>query len=340
MSGTELDLPETMHIEGDAESPEHKPSPRDLAMAAIVARAEERRQAELAQSEVFDKEAREAGLAYQEDAPEPAPEPVEDAPQEPAPQPPTPAPVTPQAPQLRSVVLDGQRWNVTEEQFEQLAQLGMVANLAMHQPAPRQEVQQAPPRPIVDRDRVNETIKQIQYGGEEAAAEALTQLITDVVARTPVAPAIDPNTIVRQAAFVARQEAQLEADRARITAEYPDIFADPQRTMLARLNVDAIRARNMRTGQQQNDLDIYREAGNAVYDAMGKPRPGSEIAQPTAIQAAAVPIRADVIERKRAAPRTTQVIDRRAAAPEPPRAPTGGDIVEQMRRARGQSSMR
>ena len=39
-----------------------------------------------------------------------------------------------------------------------------------------------------------------------------------------------------------------------IQQEYKDVFADPQRTQLAKLNVDAIRQRNIATGKYQSDL--------------------------------------------------------------------------------------
>ena len=107
--------------------------------------------------------------------------------------------------------------------------------------------------------------------------------------------------------------------------------------------VRQILERNVQLGRQQPWIDIYREASNTVYDAIGRPRPGSETDPSTALQAASanvVPIRSDVIERKRAAPRATQAIGLRAPAPVAPRLPSGSELVEQMRRQRGQSPLR
>lgn len=354
MSGADLELPETMHIEG--EQPDEQPSgerkltPREVIMNTIAARAEAQRDQELAQSAIYDADAREAGLAFPVDEPEPqsVAQPHSEVGQAsvvereaPPVAQPTAAPA-PDRPAVRSVVMDGQRFDVTDAQADELIRLGMAANVALHQyqqPAPH--LQPAPPqRQLVDPDLVRETVKQIQYGGEEAGAEALTKLVLHVAGNVPQAPQIDPNAIVHQAVTAARAHSQLERDTAVVQNEYADIFEHPQRVFLAKANVEAIRARNVATGRQQSDLDIYREAGNMVRDAMSLPRPGSEAVPSTALQAASAPIRQDVIERKRAAPRATQAIDLRAPTPQTPRPPTGSEIVDRIRQQRGQASMR
>lgn len=342
MSGTEIDLPETMRVEDadDAAPVNRQPSPRDLIMQSIADRHNAVREQELAQAAIYDQDARDAGLSLPDDEPEPPPVAVEPV-QEPAAPPrqdaPAPAPVA--APQLRTVDMDGSQWTVTEDQYQQLARLGMVTQRALQEyRAPA--VEQAPPPPLVDPERVRATVKQIQYGGEDDAAAALTQLVTDIVSRAPVAPQIDPNAIVQQAVAVTRQQAQLDRDAEAIRAEYTDIFENPQRQLLARMNVEAIRQRNAQAGRFQPDIEIYREAGNMVRDAMGQPRPGTDAQSPSPGQSASVASRADVVERKRQAPRMTQAIDRRAPQPEASRAPTGAEIVDQMRRQRGQASMR
>lgn len=346
MSGTtDIEVPTGMHIEGESheapESGERQLTQREITMAAIAARAHERMEAELAQGEVYDRDARDAGLAFPSDNPEPEEQsPTEPPAPVPAPTPPAPPPVA--APALRTVEHDGRQWQVTEEQYQHLAHLGMLANTALHQyqqqPAPTRTPE--PARPMADPDRVRETVKQIQFGDEDSAAAALTQLITDVTTRVPSGPQIDTNAIVREAVTEAQRQAALEQHKGIIQQEYSDIFAHPQRTFLAKVNVDAIRQRNIAMGRQQNDIDIYREAGNMVRDAMGLPRPGDDAETSPALQAAAVTPRRDVIERKRGAPRMTSAIDRRAPAPETPRGPSGSDIVERMRAQRFQASMR
>jgi hypothetical protein len=350
MSGTNLELPETMHIEGETPDEEHssgerQESPRDKIMRGIAERAEQERQKEMAQGAVYDAEAKAAGLVFPTDE-EPEPEVHEPEPaQTEARVLPTPPALAPAPdPTIRMVPFEGREYPVTDEQYQQLARLGMVTNLALHQ---NQQPQYTPPAEqpktpqfTPDAQAIRDAVRQIQFGDQDAAAEALQNLIVDVVARSSVTqPYVDPEAIVQRAATVAREQAQLATDSQVIRQEYSDIFEHPQRTMLAKMNVDAIRHRNTVTGKQQSDLDIYREAGNAVRDAMNLSRPGSENPQPS--QAApTVQSRQDVIERKRAAPRATQMVDRRAPAPETPRPPSGSDIVEQMRRSRGQLSMR
>jgi hypothetical protein len=346
---TDLELPETMHIEEVHEDPPAGVRPlsaREITMAAIAKKAEEQRERELAQAAIYDEDARNAGLSYPSDDEDASTPPVVET--KPAAVLPAKATapvenVTPAAAPMRAVTIDGQQWAVTEEQYAQLANLGMVTRHALLNQPQAQPAYVAPvPYPVVDRHRVEDTVEKMQYGDKATATEALHSLIADVVRSVPSAPQIDQDAIVRAAVHRAQEESKLAADRAVIQQEYSEVFADPQRTLLAKLNVDAIRQRNAREGRYQDDLDIYREAGNAVLDALGRPRPGSQTDQSSAIQAASVNVqpRQDVIERKRAAPRTTQVIDRRAVAPETPRPPTGSEIVERMRQSRGQASMR
>lgn len=342
---TEIELPETMHVEGELLPDENrKLSPREQVMQDISRRAEEARQREMQQASIYDQDARAAGLALPEDEQDPPPGAVEQVAQEPAPAPaqdaPAPVPAAaPVAPALRVVEMDGQTVAVTEEQYQQLARLGMVAQAALsrYQPEP---VASAPAQPIVDPERVRDVAKRLQYGNEDEAAAALTQFVTDVVSRVPQGPAIDPNAIIQRATQAAvqqaTQQAQLQRDTETIRQEFADIFENEQRTLLARMNVEAIRARNAAQGRYQPDIEIYREAGNMVRGAMGRPRPGNDAPSP-AIQAAP---RTEVLERKRSAPRMTQAIDRRAPSPEPQRPPSGSEIVERMRAQRGQASMR
>lgn len=374
MSGVTLEIPETLDAnpspEEETASPgERRPSARDKIMSEIAEKRMRQMDLENAQAAIYDREATEAGLNFPVDEPEeviqePLPEPAaRQAPQRHVAQPveaiPTPAPVpgpVAQPSQVRTILVDGHQYSVTQEQADQLASLGMLANMALHsyqqQPEPHRQPEAVPTvaRPVIDPETIRDTVKKIQYGGEDDAAAALTGLITHVLAVAPPPPQtqqIDTNAIVQRAVSMAQQQARLEADTGRIQHEYPEIFVDPQRQMLANLNVTAIRQRNMRLGQQQSELDIYREAGNAVYDALGKPRPGSELSQsviepvnePAHQSASNVvtirPDRGDIIERKRSAPRPTQTIDTRAPSPATPRPPTGSEIVANMRRARG-----
>ena len=345
MSGTDFEHhdPNT----DDLVPAEGQRSPREDIMARIAANAQIQREKEMEQAGIYDAEAREAGLAFPEDEPEQPAQPAQQTASEP-PQPaaqPASAPVPtqpPVAPQPRTILIGGQQYAITPEQETQLIQLGMLTNQALHQYQQQPPPAPEPPRPIVDEDEVREVARKIQYGGEDDATAALLGLIRGVVERVPKAPPPDENAIVSRAVQESRAQQQLASDAAVIRSEYEDIFAHPQREFLAKINVDAIRARDAAIGQRRPDLEIYREAGDMVREAMNLPRPGNPDSNP-ALQAASpnvVPIRADVIERKRAAPRATQAIGLRAPAPVAPRPPTGSELVEQMRRQRGQSPMR
>jgi hypothetical protein len=352
MSGTELDLPQTMDAnpapeDEVAQSGDRPLTARELIMQKAVANREASIAHDNAQAAIYSQEATEAGLNFEPDDPDPVPEPAaRDVPPpaqvRQATHPAAPVPV-PQAPSLRTLDWQGQQYTVTDDQMAELARLGMTTNVALHQyqQPPAETRAPEPPKPIVDPDMVRETVRKIQYGGEDDATQALADFVTNVVSRVPQSPQIDPTAIVNRAVAESRAQAQLAMDAETIRQEYRDIFEHPQREFLAKINVDAIRQRNAATGARQSDLDIYREAGNMVRDAMGQPRPGSEQIPP-ALQAASnvVPLRQDVIERKRAAPRATQAIDMRSPAPVATRPPTGSEIVERMRQARGQSSMR
>lgn len=371
-------LPETPAVEQQSEA--RQPTARELAMERIIASRQRALEAEIGQAEdqFADDPADsrdqhsatrptnpalgevEEDREYQDPYAQPEP-----AAPEPKPQQAKPATVAspvvqqPTAPQTFAVRdTNGNELYVTQEQLIHLASMGVVANQALYQyqtqgpqqpPQQRQPEPQRPSAPIVDDDRVRQTVKAIQYGDEASAAQALTELVNHVVSRAPAAPAIDAVAIGNYAAQRARLEAKLEAETQIIRQEYADIMADPDLAHLAAMKVAQLRQRNQSLGQQQSDLDVFREAGNLVLDKIGKPRPGQQVQPPadagqTAPQAPNIVVRrssGEIDARKRAAPRAmSQVIDRRSAAPQAPRPPSGSDVVEMMRKARGQTSMR
>jgi hypothetical protein len=361
---TEIEIPETGLVpEPESVDPPQndqprEKTPRELAMEKILAKVETNRQAEIDQGRVYDEDARAAGLTFEQDEPEPATEP--DAPPAPQPKPAQPAhTAAPVAPELVTVQLDGQSVQVTQDQLVQLARMGMIANStiqeyqrASYQPQPPPPpAPPAPPRSVIDDAKIRDTVKRIQYGTEDDASGALSELIGQVVQNAAQPPQhIDPVAIANYAATVAQQRAQMAADTAVIHNEYKDIISNPQLSQLAALNVQAIRQEHAMLGVRKSDLDIFREAGNRVLDALGKPRPdaaseppAAPAGNPPASQASGLVVRprTSTDARKREAPRaTSQVVGLRQPAPEAPRAPTGSDIVEQYRKARGQSSMR
>lgn len=271
------------------------------------------------------------------------------------------APIQPT--QTFPIDIDGQVVHVTQDQMAHLARMGAIANQALY--AYNQNPQHNPPAPTaaqpapastreqghVDEARVRDVVRNLQYSDEATAAAALHGLISDVRNSVPQAPAFDPEAYERRVMSKIDAKQQLMADTSIIKAEYADVLNDPIRADAAARQVAAIRQQVVALGIQTSDLDIYREAGNRVRASFGTapPQSGNQGQAPapagqTAPQAPTLVVRrsvADIDGRKRAAPqRTAAVIDRRSAAPEAPRAPTGSDIVEQMRKARHQSPMR
>lgn len=376
-------LPES-HVEQPAPV-EREPTARERAMVGILASRQRALEAEIGQAdehasaEPADSREQysatrptnpalgevEADRDYQDPYAEPEqPEAVAEPAAKPQQRSEPAAPVVqqPTAPQTFPVNVDGQQYYVTSEQRDALASMGAIANreVARFQqqqyqaPAPQPQPQ-APQQPVVDRERIARTIKAIQYGDEATAAQELTDLIIAHV--QPAAPSIDAVAIGNYAAQRARHEARFEADTQIIRQEYAEIMADPDLAHLAGMKVAQLRQRNQSLGQQQSDLDVFREAGNLVLDKIGKPRPNDPNGprgggvpsprgntEPTAPQAPNIVVRrssGEIDARKRAAPRAmSQVIDRRSAAPQAPRAPTASDVVEMMRAKRGQTSMR
>lgn len=341
---TELEIPETGLIDDQpaepvAPAPDRPQNPRDVIAAKIAARYEEQqRAAEIAYGEQLSRDAAER------DAPPPAQEPPEAAPEpvaasEPAPDPaaPTQAPPAPEQPQLRTVMVGGQPIQVTEEQLYRLASDGAYANLALQQN--RQPAQPQPaPAPVqqpyaLDRDKAREIHHRLSYGNEEEGIAALQEWHSLLPA--PSAPQVDPQVIAAQAAQAAYDRIRLENDLNTIGQEFPEIFGNRSLSFAATAHLVELRQRDAMLGIQRPPIEQYREAANMVRQAF-PPAPQSQPAVGTSpvIQAAPTP---DRLERKRAAPRQPAPVSRVASlGDDTPRAPTGSEIVNQIRKARHQ----
>lgn len=346
--------------EGQEAAAPREPTARELAMQAIVARAEEQRNRELAYGEELGEDARERAAADEtpeETGPEAQPDPavaraattVKDAV---AP----PAPAAPKEPERHLITVGGQQFQVTADELRQLAEMGAVANIALrqHQGEPQQQApqvqapprqQQAAPAPRgLDDEAAKALHHRLTYGSETEAVQAIKDLYAAAAASAP--PAVDPNAIARAATQGALQQISLNTNLNIISQEYPQVFADEGTSQLAALKLHKIRQRDSLLGVQKPDLEAYREACRAVLDdarrlAGGAPLQPGQGAASTPVQAAAGRSFEDRDARKRAAPKTPTAASRKASmGDDRPRAPSGSEIVEQMRRARHQASMR
>lgn len=373
-------VPEAPPVEAPAKT--RAVDPRQAILDRIAAKQEEVRQTEMERGDVLHREAVESGMGWPEETldlpPELAQEPtrqVEQPTPPPArsnyqrsesPQPPPSQPTPPPQPQLYPIDLgQGHPVYVTLDQMQHLAKMGAVANQTLHDWNARQQQQfsvppvdptpaPAPtPRQVeIDSARVRETVRRMTYGSEDDGTEALTGLIRHVVTSQPAAPSVDTNAIIARARQEALVQMQMQRDAELISNEYPDIVSNPSLKRFAAINVDDVIRENAALGRQMIPLDIYREAGNRVYDALGKPRPGNQAApQPSAAPqppSQAAPrltvVRNDdaaIIERKREAPRQTgQVIDRRTSGPPQQPQKSMSELIDEVRLKRGYPSMR
>ena len=360
---TELHVPETMHIEPEPqeEAPkqegERELTPREKMMQTIAENREKQLNKELAEYETLSGEAHDRATGQElgstarerEETPQ-QPEPIQAAPEPPQ------APVVAAPEERRRIVTIGpNQFNVTDQEYDHLAQIGALAQAAMAQqqqnPAappqqsvgPQQEVRVPPPSaaaPAFDDESARAQYRRIAFGTEEDGAKALQDLIqTAVQQASQRTPYIDPQQIRQSAVQEAVQTIELNHNLTVIGQEYPEIFQDRLRSQLAALQLHELRQRNAYFGRQQDNLSLYREACNNVRGAIGAPAQQSQSvgqAQP-APQAALEPER---IERKRAAPRNPSSTAARAALTEAPtQQPNPSQVVDWMRRSRHQLPM-
>jgi hypothetical protein len=199
----------------------------------------------------------------------------------------------------------------------------------------RQQAQQMPQhQSVADRQRIAATVRAIQYGDEATAGDALSDLINHVARRQP-----DPEAVINRRLAEIQQKQYLDQAQVQLRQEFSDIFADPIRTDAAARQVALLRNHAAQIGWQGDQMEIFRQAAVNVRASMGMGAPQQGRRQSTSDGNIVVRRSVDEIEgRKRVAPRAfSQVIDRRSPAPQQSRAPTGSEIVEHMRRQRGQA---
>jgi hypothetical protein len=210
-------------------------------------------------------------------------------------------------------------------------------------PSPASAVPTAQSEPSgLDPDAARELARELLYGDEEKVAEALQRIAQP---RQPAAPAIDPNRIAEDVINRVNGTRTLENALETFGREYQDIVADVDLTTLTAQYVQAYRQQYAQTGTPRTELDLFREAGNAVRGTVDRIRGGTQAqsngGQPTpAPQPAAMPAANNGarIAIKRATPQAPAA----ASAPQEPATPqlrsgmTPSETVAWMKRTRGQ----
>jgi len=340
--GTELRLGIDAHIDGAPppvdNSPPPEVDPQGEVRLSIAEKYEQRRLVEIeaqreqlglppspAEPEVSDAPSQTADASEQPEQVEPTPIVQIEAPA-PAPQ--------PQTPQLHPVQTpDGRVFWCTIEQVAQLAGVGAGA-LATPQPQPA-PLPQPTHQPSFDTERARTIANRLSFGDPEEQARALTEFAQEI------RPAqLDANQLRQQIKQELTAEMQVERDLAQIGSEFRHVFDNRYATVAAAAVVNDLRADPRWASRSQ--IDLYREAcGRVASDfklAPQQSQPGNQPAAPQAAPSALAPAR---LERKRAAPSIPVATDRRVAmAEDVPREPTPSEVVDQIRRARHQPSLR
>lgn len=270
----------------------------------------------------------------------------------------------------KTIVVDGQQMEFTEDELIRLAQRGMSAdqrfqeaarmrddyNRALAASQGQQNYQPTAPAAgyqpaqsqASDEPMLKEISRRISYGSEEEQQKAVADLI-NVAARTagrsiPQGPS--PDQLVNVATQHALATIRFEQNMDTIGREYHDIFADEDLTIIAARQANKLDMKYKMLGQAKTPLEIYREAGDLVRDKylkdgsapQGQSTPSTN--QPSIQSAipAVSPSMAAKVERKRVAPQPPAAANRIASDSAQTSYPTGSQIVAQMRKSRHQSA--
>lgn len=347
------DAPPTVTPEPAAETPPpaRRPNRHTEQMAEIVARRKERLAAERAEGHA-------QGFPDQQPLAEPsiaeAAPPLRAAAEPKAPESDAQAP--PQVPagpvRTHKILVRGNEIVMSDDDMRRAAELGVESEVRMRQAntalaearrmaaASRQPIPSAGPSPPAatpqpaaeppdNRDAMRELARELLYGDEEKVVDALSRTIRPA----PAQPSIDPAALANEA--YARLEGRLNLQNALQTfgSEYPEIINDPDLATLGANYVQQLRSHYNQTGTRRTELDLFREAGSLVRQSVQRWRGDLPIANPNpAPPASAVPSRVTI---KRSMPQAPAASAAQQATPAP-REKTGTDIVNEMRRARGQ----
>ena len=327
-----------------ADEPKVAVDPRKAIMDKIYANRGEQFKRELQYAASFEPE-----RADGEDLPT-VPEPQEAQSAEPSQaQAPARAPEhAPEQPSRRAINVNGQVLELTQAEIDHLAQRAIYASQQpqAYQPqapqplAPPSQAQQLPRSEGVDPNALKEIARRITYGSEDESVGALQDLVglTTRLAQQPNGPT--PDQIASAAAQRAVAQVQFENNLNAIGREYADIFNDSDMTVIAARKVGELRSKNNVLGVQKSDLDLYREACQLTREKFGRAEttPVTNKTLP-AEQPLAPALSQGRVERKRAAPQPAAAVNRTQAMEQTNRAPTASDIVNAMRKQRGQAAI-
>lgn len=342
---TELEVPETMHIEPEAKA-ETLADPRKEIMDQIYAK----RQKQLADEMGLESpEPEKIEEKPEEPEPEKEPEPAEEPKAEEKPEVKTEAKAEEKLPNKIPLKVNGkpleidtdelitlaQKGLAAEQKFQEAARMRDEAQKLMFQNQPQNQAQNqaqntpnTPPAGVIDDATAKELVRRINYGSEEEQAKAIRDLAALTANQGRQMPT--PDEIVNVATRNALVQLQFQNDMATIGKEYPDIFNDEPLSMAAGIVAKNLVAKNQALGVQKPALEVWREACQQTREKYIRPEP-----QTPPVQAATILPMKEKLERKRAAPQPPAAASKVAMVNPPPEV-TPSTIVQQMRKSRGQ----
>jgi hypothetical protein len=291
--------------------------------------------------------------------PEPTSEPARDTPAMPAAAPPVAADPASEPLRVHKIRVGGREIDMPEPDLIRAAELGVVSEARLRQaqqlhdeamrlrttpptnpsaePSPAAAPSQTLPviPPGLSRDEAEVLAEEFLYGDKAKVADAILRLS----ARPAQASGIDPGAIAGEVHSRIGAQLRLESALNTFAQEYSEIVADSDLTTLAADYVQKLRNHYAQTGTPRTELDLFREGGEMVRRAMSRWGGSQPNPQPNNTPTPAAPIARLPADRRVAVKRATPQAPAAAAAQSeaaPSAAPTGSQIVAQMRRARGQ----
>lgn len=191
---------------------------------------------------------------------------------EPAPMP-APAPEPEPAPRMIAVKVDGVEQQISQEDLVRNYQKNTAADRRLEEAARLlREAQQAPqpitPAPAVDdgalRDEVKSTLSVIYGGDEEAAAEALVNLLAKVKGGDQ--PTQTPTPAINEEQLADKVLERMAINTAFVTlqTDYPDLISDPNLEQLTAMNIQQLVAAGTPPDQ------AMLRAADSIYKSLGR----------------------------------------------------------------------
>ena len=198
------------------------------------------------------------------------------------------APEVPES-KVRTVKIDGEERTVSDDELirsyqknqaadrrlEEAAQLLREANARAEQLAAQVQSQTQEPAPVSDdmRSEVKNALAVIYGGDEDAAAEALTNLLVKTRGGDQPTPP-QPQLSVDELAVAVQQRLDVDTAFAKIQSDYPDLIADSNLEMLTAMKINQLAATGIPRAQ------AMLSAADEIYASLGKQPAGRQAPEP------------------------------------------------------------